>query len=78
MENLTTLQAVATKVNNDSVTAGDPDPNYTAYLVEGNDIGGIDVRQYEPPAIAGRSRSVESSPTRASRPPRARTSVPSR
>jgi uncharacterized protein len=43
MENLTTLQAVAAKVNNDSVAAGDPNPNYTAYLVEGNDISGIDV-----------------------------------
>ncbi|MEP7271367.1 MAG: S-layer homology domain-containing protein [Acidobacteriota bacterium] len=43
MENLTTLQSVATQVNNDAVTAGDPDPNYQAYLVEGNDIGGIDV-----------------------------------
>ena len=43
MENLTTLQAVATKVNNDAVAAGDPSPNYQAYLVEGNDIGGIDV-----------------------------------
>ena len=43
MENLTTLQAVATKVNNDAVTAGDTNPNYQAYLVEGNDIGGIDV-----------------------------------
>ena len=43
MENLTTLQAVANKVNNDAVAAGQPNPNYTAYLVEGNDIGGIDV-----------------------------------
>ncbi len=43
MENLTTLQAVAARVNNDAVTAGDPNPNYQAYLVEGNDIGGIDV-----------------------------------
>jgi uncharacterized protein len=42
MENLTTLQAVATKVNNDAVAAGDPNPNYQAYLEEGNDIGGID------------------------------------
>jgi predicted extracellular nuclease len=39
MENLTTLQAVATKINTD---AG-PGTNYTAYLVEGNDPGGIDV-----------------------------------
>src|SRR5258706_2876255 len=39
MENLTTLQAVANKVNTDAGTPGD----YQAYLVEGNDIGGIDV-----------------------------------
>jgi len=43
MENLTTLQAVATKINNDAVAASDPNPNYQAYLVEGNDVGGIDV-----------------------------------
>jgi predicted extracellular nuclease len=43
MENLSTLQAVATKVNNDAVAAGQPNPNYTAYLFEGNDVGGIDV-----------------------------------
>ena len=43
MENITTLQAVAAKVNNDALTAGDPNPNYQPYLVEGNDIGGIDV-----------------------------------
>src|SRR6185295_5278049 len=28
MENITTLQAVAAKVNNDALTAGDPNPNY--------------------------------------------------
>jgi predicted extracellular nuclease len=43
MENLPTLQALAAKINADSVTAGDPDPLYQAYLVEGFDIGGIDV-----------------------------------
>ena len=43
MENLTTLQAVASKVNADAVAAGDSNPNYQAYLSEGNDIGGIDV-----------------------------------
>jgi predicted extracellular nuclease len=43
MENLTTLQAVANKVNNDAVAAGSPNPSYTAFLVEGNDVGGIDV-----------------------------------
>ncbi len=39
MENLTTLQSVATKVNADS-PAG---TTYQAFLVEGNDVGGIDV-----------------------------------
>ncbi|MFN0087493.1 MAG: nuclease [Blastocatellia bacterium] len=43
MENLSTLQAVADKVNNDAVAAGDPNPLYLAYLEEGNDVGGIDV-----------------------------------
>jgi predicted extracellular nuclease len=43
MENLTTLQAVAMKINSDAVAASEPNPNYQAYLVEGNDIGGIDV-----------------------------------
>ena len=42
VENLTTLQAVATKVNNDAVADGQPDPGYQAFLVEGNDVGGID------------------------------------
>ena len=37
MENLTTLQAVATKIS------ADGGPTYTPYLVEGNDPGGIDV-----------------------------------
>ena len=43
MENLPTLQTLATKINNDAVAASQPNPNYQAYLVEGNDIGGIDV-----------------------------------
>ncbi|WP_321478135.1 lamin tail domain-containing protein [uncultured Paludibaculum sp.] len=43
MENLSTLQAVAEKLNADTVAASLPNPNYQAYLVEGNDIGGIDV-----------------------------------
>ncbi len=37
MENLTTLQAIATKI------MADGGPTYTPYLVEGNDPGGIDV-----------------------------------
>lgn len=40
MENLSTLQSLASKVNTD---AGASNPNYQAYLVEGNDVGGIDV-----------------------------------
>ncbi len=42
VENLTALQALAGRINADTVAAGDTDPQYTAYLVEGNDIGGID------------------------------------
>ena len=37
MENLTTLQALATKISTDG------GPSYSAHLVEGNDPGGIDV-----------------------------------
>lgn len=43
MENLSTLQALAAKINADAAAAGAPDPQYAAYLEEGNDIGGIDV-----------------------------------
>jgi hypothetical protein len=43
VENLSTLQALATKVNADAVAAGGADPGYVAYLEEGNDVGGIDV-----------------------------------
>jgi uncharacterized protein len=43
VENLSTLQAVAAKVNADAVAAMQPDPQYVAYLEEGNDVGGIDV-----------------------------------
>jgi hypothetical protein len=44
MENLSTLQTVAAKINSDAQTIDSlPNPNYVAYLVEGNDIGGIDV-----------------------------------
>src|SRR5205814_7504315 len=43
VENLSTLQALADKVNADAVASGAPSPAYAAYLVEGNDVGGIDV-----------------------------------
>lgn len=43
VENLKVLQKVADKINADSVAAGRPDPKYTAHLIEGNDVRGIDV-----------------------------------
>lgn len=43
IENLSTLQAIAARINGDAVAAAQPDPMYVAYLEEGNDIGGIDV-----------------------------------
>ncbi len=43
VENLAVLQTVAARVNADALAAGQPDPRYVAYLMEGNDVGGIDV-----------------------------------
>jgi hypothetical protein len=43
MEHQSTLQALADKINTDAAAAGQPSPNYQAFLVEGNDVGGIDV-----------------------------------
>jgi hypothetical protein len=42
VENLAILQRLAAQVNGDEVAAGRPDPQYVAYLEEGNDVGGID------------------------------------
>jgi uncharacterized protein len=42
-ENLPTLQALASQINSDAVTNGQANPNYTAFLIEGNDVSGIDV-----------------------------------
>jgi uncharacterized protein len=42
MEHQSTLQMVADKVNSDAIAAGQPNVNYQAFLVEGNDVGGID------------------------------------
>jgi hypothetical protein len=42
-ENLGVLEALASQINADAVAAGLPSPAYMAYLVEGNDPGGIDV-----------------------------------
>ncbi|MBS1787862.1 MAG: HYR domain-containing protein [Acidobacteria bacterium] len=43
MENLATLQALAAKISADAIANSQPDPLYQAFLVEGNDVGGIDV-----------------------------------
>ncbi len=42
-ESSTGLADLATKINTDAVAAAQPNPSYTAMLLEGNDIGGIDV-----------------------------------
>lgn len=43
VENLTTLQTLANRVNGDAITAGQGNPGYAAWLEDGNDPGGIDV-----------------------------------
>lgn len=43
VENLSTLQTLAARISTDAVAASQPDPLYQAYLIEGNDVGGIDV-----------------------------------
>jgi predicted extracellular nuclease len=42
VENLSTLQNLATRINTDNAAVPDA-PSYVPYLIEGNDIGGIDV-----------------------------------
>ena len=43
VEKLPVLQTLAARINADAVANGQPDPQYVAFLEEGNDIGGIDV-----------------------------------
>lgn len=43
VENLATLQALATRIDSDAVAAGQPGPRYAAHLLEGNDALGLDV-----------------------------------
>ncbi len=59
MENLATLQALATRINNDAVAAAQPDPLYQAYLIEGNDVGGIDVGFLVKTSLAGANPRVQ-------------------
>ena len=42
-ENLTVLQDLAARIDTDAAAAGQALPGYQAHLIEGNDIGGIDV-----------------------------------
>ena len=42
MENLAVLKKLAERINKDAEASGKANPKYEAYLVEGNDIGGID------------------------------------
>ena len=42
-ENLSALEALASRVNADAVAAGDPDPVYDALLVEGQAPSGLDI-----------------------------------
>jgi predicted extracellular nuclease len=41
-ENLSALKKLAEKVNADAVADGKPNPKYEAYLIDGNDLRGID------------------------------------
>lgn len=43
VEHLAALIDLANQISTDALAAGEPDPLYQAYLVEGNDVGGIDV-----------------------------------
>jgi uncharacterized repeat protein (TIGR01451 family) len=43
VENLSTLQAIAARIGADAVAAGQPNPMYAAYLVQGNDSSNINV-----------------------------------
>lgn len=43
MGTLSTLQALASKISSDAMAAGETDPQYQPYLVQGNDSSGINV-----------------------------------
>jgi predicted extracellular nuclease len=43
VENLSALQALANKINADTVANGEPDPQYAAYLIPGNDTFGLNI-----------------------------------
>lgn len=43
VEKLSVLQAIASRVNADAVAAAQPDPQYIAYLLPGNDVGSLNI-----------------------------------
>ncbi|KQQ73157.1 nuclease [Xanthomonas sp. Leaf131] len=43
VENISVLHTLAARINADAVAGGQSNPQYVAYLQEGNDVGGIDV-----------------------------------
>ncbi|GAB3098725.1 Calx-beta domain-containing protein [Lysobacter terrae] len=53
IEKLDVLQALAERINADAVATGEADPQYVAYLVEGNDVGGIDTGMLVKTATVG-------------------------
>src|SRR3546814_20526168 len=53
MENLTVLQGLAARIGEDAIATGQPDPQYAAYLEEGNAVGGIDAGYLVGPAEIG-------------------------
>lgn len=59
IENLGTLTSLANTINSDTVAAGQPDPKYAPHLIEGNDVGGIDIGMLTKSSMAGSSPRVE-------------------
>ena len=53
VEKIEVLQALADRINADAVAAGEADPQYVAYLLEGNDVGGIDTGMLVKTAAVG-------------------------
>lgn len=56
VESQSVLQTLADRINADAVAAGQPNPQYVAYLQEGNDVGGIDVGFLVKTAAVGADR----------------------
>ncbi len=59
IENIGALTSLADTINSDTVAAGQQDPKYAAHLIEGNDVGGIDIGMLTKSSMAGSSPRVE-------------------